>query len=400
MSGHEVLHEYILIVLFDREKENVLLRKRTNTSHEGLYDFIGGRLKKGEDGMAFAYRKLHHLFGVFAEDVELLHCMDVRYYSDNRRYEIYTGLLDTDKVISGRDQANKWFDIHTDFNDERQFLVGKKAKMMMDEAIALTKQGKSGHCIGIDGCKEGWVVAYLDGSKLCVERYKDIHEIFKVHAHAEEILIDMVVGLPESIGDIRPDSFARRILVGKSMAILAVPCRQAVYEEDEEEMIRLNKSILDKGLGRQTIAIMPKMREVDEFLVSKPSYIHRIKESHPEVCFSRLKGVTVMSNKSKQDGQEERVEILKEFIDDLSLDVLKALAIKNRCAASEIIDAACLAITANLSTLGETEVIPKIPMQDKHGILMRMTIPRSRGDEQTEEDEFTYDEDDSEEMSS
>ncbi len=390
MSGHEVQHEYILIVLFDREKKNILMRKRMDTSQEGRYDFVGGKRKKGEEGISFAYKKVSEICGLSVEETELVHCMDVRYYAGNRKYEVYTGTVDQDKLTYKRDQSVRWFDIDSDFLDEQVFSVGKKASLIVNEAISIGRNSGNGYCIGIDGCREGWVVAYLDKARLRVERYKEIKDIFKVHFHAEEILIDMVVGLPESIGDIRPDSFARRILVGKSMAILAVPCRQSVYEDDENEMIRWNKSILDKGLGRQTIAIIPKIREVDRFLSDNPSYIPRVKESHPELCFARLKGGTLMSNKSKEDGARERMEILKEYIDDISMEEIRELAKKNHCAASDIIDAACLAITANLSLSGETEVIPKIPMQDRRGILMRMTIPKSKAKEESEEEDYFF----------
>ena len=44
---------------------------------------------------------------------------------------------------------------------------------------------------------------------------------------------------------------------------------------------------IGKSLAKQTMAIIPKIREVDEFLESHPEYKNRLCESHPELGFAR-----------------------------------------------------------------------------------------------------------------
>lgn len=51
---------------------------------------------------------------------------------------------------------------------------------------------------------------------------------------------------------------------------------------------------------------------------------------------------------------------------------------KFRCNVDDIIDAICLAVTANLIVEGQCEVIPMEPMKDDTGILMQMIIPKNK----------------------
>lgn len=185
----------------------------------------------------------------------------------------------------------------------------------------------------------------------------------------------MVIGLPSNQGHIRPDATARSLIPGRTSTIFAVPSRQAVYMNTEAEQIEANKKILEKGLAKQTMAIMAKMRELDIFLNANPQYKNVIKESHPEVCFARLNGTVVMSKKVDFDGMGERVHILKKYIPDLDINIILTKAKELKCKADDIVDAICLAVTANLNDQGKGDSIPEDPMYDDNGLIMRMVIP-------------------------
>ena len=47
-----------------------------------------------------------------------------------------------------------------------------------------------------------------------------------------------------------------------------------------------------------------------------------------------------------------------------------------KCQADDIVDAVCLAVTANLDGQAKTETIPAEPMQDETGLYMKMTVPK------------------------
>ena len=120
---------------------------------------------------------------------------------------------------------------------------------------------------------------------------------------------------------------------------------------------------------------MPKMKEVDEFLEKKSMYKNVIKESHPEVCFARLAGHTVMSKKSTMEGFEERLKILSKYI-PVDKECLLKKEKELKCNLDDLVDAVCLAVTGVLVNEGKTESIPENPMKDARGLLMQMIIPK------------------------
>ncbi|MGN0485501.1 MAG: DUF429 domain-containing protein [Lachnospiraceae bacterium] len=176
----------------------------------------------------------------------------------------------------------------------------------------------------------------------------------------------------------RPDTEARRLIVPRTSTIFAVPSRQAVYEESQEAQIKANMAALGKSLAKQTMAIIPKMRELDLFLSTHEQYKNLLKESHPEVCFSRLNGAVVREKKSDPDGCKKRVRILSAYLPNLSEEFVTEKAKERKCNADDILDAICLAVTANLDLQSETEVLPKQVMTDDHGLRMQMIIPKRK----------------------
>ena len=136
----------------------------------------------------------------------------------------------------------------------------------------------------------------------------------------------------------------------------------------------MNQLILGKKFTPLTLGIMPKMKEIDEFLEMNSLYKNVIKESHPEVCFARLAGHTVMSKKSTMEGIEERLEILSRYI-SIEKDYLLKKEKELKCNLDDLVDAVCLAVTAALVKEGKTESIPESPMKDARGLLMQMIIP-------------------------
>ena len=281
----------------------------------------------------------------------------------------------------------EWISIHEDFSDSGKYagdkniahIVEMALMYYMDKSEGATKHlKKEALCVGVDGCKGGWVAAVIEQGELRIEKYLNINELIDKYPKFDNMLIDMVIGLPvnQKQYDNRPDSTARRLIAPRTSTIFAVPSRQAVYEETEEAQIKANRAALGKGLAKQTMAIIPKMRELDIFLSENDRYKNVFKESHPEVCFARLNGAVVMTKKSEMHGLMERVQILSQFFPNLSVDSISVRAKELHCNRDDIVDAVCLAVTANLDLQGDSEVIPKDVMVDNHGLKMQMVIPR------------------------
>ena len=136
--------------------------------------------------------------------------------------------------------------------------------------------------IGADGCRGGWIACILDHGEFRLEHYDSVEKLVNTYPEFDAFLIDMVVGLRSTEDQLRPDDPARKELGPLSSSVFPVPCREAVYAKTEEEQKQANKRAFGKSLSKQTINIIPKIREVDEFLKAYPQYKNRILESHPE----------------------------------------------------------------------------------------------------------------------
>lgn len=230
--------------------------------------------------------------------------------------------------------------------------------------------------LGADGCRGGWIVCVLDHGEMRIERYDSVEALIQVYPEFDAFLIDMAVGLRTCAEQLRPDDVARKELGPRASSIFPIPCRQAVYAGTEEEKKQANIKALGKSLPKQTINIIPKIRELDEFLSNHPEYKNRILESHPELDFARLHGSVVLSRKKEFTGFSERAAILKKYLPGESFSGMWDRAKELHCNPDDLLDAICLAVTAALSSQGMCETIPAEPEQDDTGLYMKLTIPK------------------------
>ncbi len=235
---------------------------------------------------------------------------------------------------------------------------------------------KDGLYLGADGCRGGWIACILGHGEMRIERYDSVEALIQAYPEFDAFLIDMAVGLQTSADQLRPDDLARKELGSRSSSIFPIPCRQAVYAGTEEEKKQANIKVLGKSLAKQTINIIPKIRELDEFLTNHPEYKNRILESHPELDFARLHGSVVMSRKKEFTGFSERAAILKKYLLRESFSGMWDRAKEFRCNPDDLLDAVCLAVTAALAAQDMCETIPSEPEQDDTGLYMKLTIPK------------------------
>ena len=244
---------------------------------------------------------------------------------------------------------------------------------------------------GIDGCKNGWVVARLEKKQLSIEFYESISKFIQANPNADEYLIDMAIGFPSCEEYERPDKKARKILGKRGVTVFSVPCRQVVELGDSKDSVTQNRDYLKKlnsetlgvSLSQQTLAIIPKMAELDRFLQENPEYKDRICESHPEVCFARLNGNEAIEiKKSRTKGISKRIKVLEKYLKAGALDDIKALTKKCNCKPDDVLDAVCLAVTARFKAEGKYECIQGSVepgeegyLVDDKGLRMQMVVP-------------------------
>ena len=211
-----------------------------------------------------------------------------------------------------------------------------------------------------------------------MERYEDLSSLIGEYPSFDAFLIDMAIGLRNSTKQIRPDDEARKELGPKASTVFPIPSRDAVYAEGEEAQKQANRRTLGKSLAKQSLAIIPKIKELDTFLNNHPEYKNKILESQPEVDFARLNGAVLMSRKKEEPGPTQRKAVLSELLDQERLHGMYEQARELGCKQDDMIDAICLAVTGALYAHGQYETIPDKPEPDDQGLLMQLIVPKKR----------------------
>ena len=114
-------HEMNAIVVFNKAKDKLLFCKRRKKPFKGLYNFVGGKIKPGEEHLHAAYRELSEETGITEREIELMHFMDLTYYTDEILLEIYVGYLSVDFEVYGEENELFWLDENHDFFDRNVF---------------------------------------------------------------------------------------------------------------------------------------------------------------------------------------------------------------------------------------------------------------------------------------
>ena len=375
------------IVVFNKDKDSVLFCKRKKEPYSGLLNFVGGKVEKGEPSEEAAYRELFEETGIGRKQICLYRLMDITYYHQRFVLEMYVGKLEEDVNLCEEKNPLLWLPLTEDFANPDRFAGEQNIAHIINVALKYPILEKSfmsdGQYVGIDGCRNGWIAAVLDYGNLRIERYETILDIMREFPTADAYLIDMAIGLPECIEEAkkRPDKTARKELGKHGSTVFPIPCRQAIMVDPNDpqavvKMRELNRSVLEKSLSAQSINIIPKIRELDEFLDEHREYKNVLCESHPELCFTRLNGRALMMKKKTVEGLEERRRILEKYLKNGMMDGIQVRAKELRCMPDDIMDAVCLAVSAALKAHGMCETIPEEPETDVRGLVMQMIVPK------------------------
>lgn len=236
---------------------------------------------------------------------------------------------------------------------------------------------KNKQFIGIDGCRSGWLAAVIESSgALSFSLHATILDLLNTYPHASKYWIDMPMGLSE--GNVLRDveNPARELLKpNRTSTIFTPPCRSAVYADTYEEAKILNKQRTGKSISIQAWNLVPKIRELDQLLLERPSLAERFYESHPEIGFRQLNtGQLLQSRKASQVGFEERMAILQSYLpkaEHMVQNFLQDLP-RSQVKADDVCDALCLALSALQAEEKGVFVISGTRPADARGIPMRI----------------------------
>jgi 8-oxo-dGTP diphosphatase len=134
------MKQYNVIVIFNKDMNKTLMCKRTKEPYMGMYNLVGGKIEKENDGLNEAYRELIEETNISKNDVELKHFMNIEYISFNKSLEVYYGILN--KEVELVEEVNKleWVDINDNFFDMTRYAgEGNIGHIIEEIKIELTK---------------------------------------------------------------------------------------------------------------------------------------------------------------------------------------------------------------------------------------------------------------------
>lgn len=111
------MKKYNVIVIFNKEFDKVLMCKRTKEPYMGMYNLVGGKIEKDDDGLNEAYRELKEETNIGINDTVLNHFMDFNYISFNKLIEVYYGILNKDVELIEEVNKLEWVSINDNFFD-------------------------------------------------------------------------------------------------------------------------------------------------------------------------------------------------------------------------------------------------------------------------------------------
>ena len=218
--------------------------------------------------------------------------------------------------------------------------------------------------VGLDGCEDGWIAAVVQAGRLTAIEYHDsASKVVHAHPKATVFAVDIPIGL-SSDGKRRADQEARKLLPGCASRVFNAPAAGVLDAADRwppswsrgkryKDANERSKHLAGCGLTAQSFALLPKIREVAGVVASDP----RVRETHPEICFTKMNQDRPLPSKKTWDGLMLREALLAEA----GLVVPKQVGVACKHSADDVVDAVACAWAALRIDRGLAQSIPSEP---------------------------------------
>jgi predicted RNase H-like nuclease len=195
-------------------------------------------------------------------------------------------------------------------------LMNERTMREFDEAC-LKSETRS---VGIDGYRHGWIAVWID--KAGCRGFEILSKIDCIKKfNADMVMIDIPIGPPQH-GYRCCDQAARKMLgnSGRSRVFLGVQRPLLNYLDDFnpatlgfvaacEKVNARARLECGRGISRQLFGILPKIKEVDQFMLAN-NIQQTFRETHPELVFHRLNGGVGLLNKKTPEGKKQRRDLV------------------------------------------------------------------------------------------
>ena len=234
----------------------------------------------------------------------------------------------------------------------------------------------SGTAYGVDGCRAGWFYFALPRSRETAWGIAGtMKELVSSVDDSDRVFVDIPIGLPDGPERRLCDSEARARLRGpRASSVFPAPVRAALAAETYEDARQISRRVSDRGLTRQTFAILPRIKEVDSLLQKSEKARRIVREIHPEICFWALAGGSPMRQSKKTGaGFDERFVLLEGVHPSVRVDFheIRAGFRSWDLGDDDILDAMAAAITASADPWA-LRTLPRQPAKDSCGLPMEI----------------------------
>jgi predicted RNase H-like nuclease len=221
--------------------------------------------------------------------------------------------------------------------------------------------------VGVDGARAGWVGASLHSApsldpstwETTVRLFSDFQAVaaYSAEQGAAALAIDIPIGLPDRVEPRGCDIAARKLLPGRASCVFNPPSRELLAAGSDygrvQQLVAERRETEPRArcLSRQSVALIPKIAEVDAWVRAHPASETWLFECHPELTFAHLRGGDPAPPKHSSAGAVERLRLLRVPFPDLedrvatlaaptagladSLDAYAALSTALRCLRGE-----------------------------------------------------------------
>ena len=122
-----------VIVVFDKQMKNTLMCKRAKEPYMGMYNLVGGKIEKENDGLNEAYRELEEETNINKNDIDLVHFMNFTYVKWDKELEVYYGILKNEVNLIEEVNKLEWVNIDDNFFDMTKYAGEGNIGHIMEE---------------------------------------------------------------------------------------------------------------------------------------------------------------------------------------------------------------------------------------------------------------------------
>lgn len=115
------MKKFNLILVFNKEKNKILMCKREKEPYKGQYNLVGGKVEENENELDAAFRELQEETGITNKDISLTNIMNFQYKILDKELEIYMGKLNKDVELIEEINKLYWIDKNSNFFDINKF---------------------------------------------------------------------------------------------------------------------------------------------------------------------------------------------------------------------------------------------------------------------------------------